>query len=132
LRWARHFWSPCSPGAPRRPRAARSPNRAWIRLGAIRPDHDHHPAGTGEHHAEEPALLVINLTGNGTLSTLTYIVAGKSTTETGVAVPWRKSLELPAGAGTQEWSLHGELGTAACSPSHVGRQVVTQGSISVR
>lgn len=80
---------------------------------------------------KSPHFLVINLTGNGTLSTLTYVVAGKSTTETGVAVPWRKSLELPAGMGKQEWSLHGELGHGSVqSEVTLDGQVVTQGSIS--
>jgi hypothetical protein len=80
---------------------------------------------------KSPHFLVINLTGNGTLSTLTYVVAGKSTTESGVAVPWRKSLELPAGMGEQQWSLHGELGHGSVqSEVTLDGQVVTQGSIS--
>jgi hypothetical protein len=80
---------------------------------------------------KSPHFLVINLTGSGTLSTLTYVVAGKSTTETGVAVPWRKSLELPSGMGQQEWSLHGELARGSVqSEVTLDGQVITQGSIS--
>jgi hypothetical protein len=44
------------------------------------------------------------VTGTAVL-TLTFTLDGKASDETGVKLPWRKSVEVPYGTGRHEWSL---------------------------
>lgn len=55
--------------------------------------------------APRPHKLDFEITGSGQLSTLTYVVNGKATTETSVRLPWRKTIQLPAKEGTDTWQL---------------------------
>lgn len=56
-------------------------------------------------HKSHPHTLVFDVTGSGTLSSVTYAVNGKKTTEQSVGLPWRKTIHLPAKDGGHTWSL---------------------------
>jgi hypothetical protein len=57
--------------------------------------------------------LVLDLTGQGTIRSVTYVVNGDSKTENSVRPPWRKSIALPSRNGIDSWSLDllGESGS---------------------
>lgn len=60
---------------------------------------------TGCTATPRPHTLVFEVTGDGELSSVTYVVNGKETTERAVTLPWRKSIHLPARAGRDTWRL---------------------------
>jgi Rieske Fe-S protein len=56
--------------------------------------------------AGQPHTLVFKITGRGRITSLTYTINGKPTTLRNLTIPWTKTIELPASAGTDTWSLH--------------------------
>ncbi|MGH3490683.1 MAG: protein kinase domain-containing protein [Actinopolymorphaceae bacterium] len=56
-----------------------------------------------------PRVLEFRFTGSGTLTNLTYIVNGRSTTVKNVKLPWRRSLDLPQAPERFEWQLAYEV-----------------------
>ncbi|WP_330274377.1 hypothetical protein OG205_01410 [Lentzea sp. NBC_00516] len=52
-----------------------------------------------------PNVIVLEVTGTATISSLTLIVDGTSSEETSVALPWNRTLEFPAESGGHEWKL---------------------------
>ncbi|URN08770.1 serine/threonine protein kinase [Actinomadura madurae] len=65
--------------------------------------------------AERTRVLEFYLTGDVTLTSLTYTINGKSTTLKDVELPWRTAVDIPAAPGSAEWSIkyrhpRGEVG----------------------
>jgi serine/threonine protein kinase len=52
-----------------------------------------------------PRILEFRFTGSGTLTNLTYIVNGRSTTVKNVELPWRRSIDLPQAPERFDWQL---------------------------
>ncbi|MEO3823324.1 serine/threonine-protein kinase [Actinomadura sp. B10D3] len=55
--------------------------------------------------AERTRVLEFYLTGDVTLTSLTYTVNGKSTTLKNVELPWRTAVDIPAAPGSAKWSI---------------------------
>jgi hypothetical protein len=70
--------------------------------------------------------LALEITGNGVIGSLTYIVNGARTTERSVHAPWRRSFPIAAGA-SWELDLHQESGSLT-DTAYVDGGVVTTGS----
>ncbi|WP_433260426.1 hypothetical protein ACQPZF_24095 [Actinosynnema sp. CS-041913] len=50
-------------------------------------------------------VLVLDVTGTATLSSLTFTLDGKVSEEKEVGLPWSKTVEVPYGTGNHEWEL---------------------------
>jgi hypothetical protein len=68
---------------------------------------------TGCSKSPRPHTLVFNITGRGELSSLTYVINGKETTERSVGLPWRKAIHLPAKDGRDTWRLKTQQSTGS-------------------
>lgn len=55
--------------------------------------------------AERSRVLEIYLTGDVTLTSLTYTINGKSTTLKNVDLPWRTAIDIPAAPGSTTWRV---------------------------
>ncbi|MET0424819.1 MAG: hypothetical protein ABW046_13135, partial [Actinoplanes sp.] len=53
----------------------------------------------------EPHSLVLNATGTAAVTSVTYELDGRKTTDKSVSLPWRKVVEVPADGKRHVWSL---------------------------
>jgi hypothetical protein len=53
----------------------------------------------------EPHSLVYSATGTAAVTSVTYELDGRKTTERSVSLPWRKVVEVPADGKRHTWSL---------------------------
>jgi hypothetical protein len=60
--------------------------------------------------SSQPHTLVFEITGHGELSSLSYVIDGKETTERSITVPWQKTIKLPAKDGGHTWRLKTQQG----------------------
>ncbi len=87
------------------------------------------PTHTSAPPPKPQHTLEFDLTGDGVLTTMTYVVNGQSTTLHSVHMPWQKSFPLTRPSGQNTWSLHTEQASGSVfSKVLVDGQVVTQGS----
>jgi hypothetical protein len=84
---------------------------------------------TGCSAPPRPHTLMFDITGDGELSSLTYVVNGKSTTERSPTLPWRKTIRLPAKEGKDTWQLKTRQGSGSSEVTVYvdGRSVVGGG-----
>jgi hypothetical protein len=64
------------------------------------------------HHLSPPSAstedthtLKFQITGSGSIASMTYTVSGKTGTGADLSPPWSRTFELPAHQGTQSWDL---------------------------
>jgi hypothetical protein len=73
-----------------------------------------------------PNVIVLEVTGSATISTLTLVVDGSSSEETSVTLPWSRTLEFPA-ASSHEWKLVlRHSGGSVLATSTANGQLLTQ------
>ena len=73
--------------------------------------------------------LVFDITGNGGLSSITYVVGDRSTTERSVHAPWRQTIGLPATPDGYRWDLRIEQASGSITVTvTMDGQVQGQGS----
>ncbi|GAA4509375.1 hypothetical protein GCM10023191_070510 [Actinoallomurus oryzae] len=66
--------------------------------------------GCGGHdRSPRPHTLVFDVTGQGTLSSLTYTIDGRATGRKSVGLPWHQTFRLPARKGGHKWDLTAKL-----------------------
>ena len=65
---------------------------------------------TGCGESPKPHTLVFDISGHGQLSSISYVINGKQTTETSITVPWQKTVKLPAKDGGHTWHLKTQQG----------------------
>jgi hypothetical protein len=65
-------------------------------------------AGCSE--SPQPHTLVFDISGSGQLSTVSYVIDGKETTERSITVPWKKTIKLPPKDGGHTWRLKTQQG----------------------
>ncbi|MBB4679905.1 hypothetical protein [Crossiella cryophila] len=75
----------------------------------------------------KPHVLELEVTGSAVIATLTFTLDGQVSEEQQVKLPWRKTVEVPAGGGKHEWqlSLRHSGGTMAATGT-VNGKLVTQ------
>ncbi|MFC0533692.1 hypothetical protein [Phytohabitans kaempferiae] len=83
--------------------------------------------------ARRPHILVFTVTGTAPVTSLTYVLDGKSTKVGAVKLPWRLPVDVPADGLTHEWSLtvdHGKGSVEALAIFNGAVTARTQGQTS--
>jgi len=55
--------------------------------------------------ARQPHILVVSATGTARVTSLTYVLDGKSTKVSAVKLPWRISIDVPSDGVRHAWSV---------------------------
>ncbi|MGW6929726.1 hypothetical protein ACWGE0_06620 [Lentzea sp. NPDC054927] len=84
------------------------------------------PSSTTAKAEAAPNVVVLEVTGTATISSLSLVVDGSSSEETSVALPWSRTLEFPA-ASSHEWKLVlRHSGGSVLATSTANGQLLTQ------